>query len=641
MKKFYWLFFFTALLGNVKAQTLFTYGNTPVDKAEFLRAYNKNKTPVTDKESSLREYLDLYIRFKLKVKAARDLGLDTLPQLKNDMEAFRTQIQDGYMNNEPVLKQLVEEAFVRSQLDLHLIHFYAPFDSLKAADTAKAYAALNEAAALMNTNNNDYESTALTLTQKYVKVKGSDLGFITVFSLPYEYENLAYNLKPGEMSKVYRSSKGLHIFKLLEQRNSVGRWRVAQILLSIPPGDNGAAVKKRADSVYQLALNGADFSNLAKAYSEDKMTYMIGGEMPEFGTGRFDLSFEKEVFKLTKDDQLTAPFLTPYGYHIVKRLKQTPVPAAREDAYMMELRQKVMQDTRVQMARDAFLKEVARQVQVKKLATVKPADLYRFADSITAHPEFSIDKKVPIYDKVLFTVGKDNVKGADWLNYVKDYKLAAELYKGETNAALYDKFVNKATLDYYRKNLETFNPEFRYQMDEFREGNMLFEIMERNVWSGAGNDTAALLSYYNQNKGKYLWGASANVIVLNCSNKKVADEALAELKAGKPWRKIVEEKNGTVQADSGRYELSQIPLEKDQQAAPGFITKINVNNTDGSASFLQFINLYEANQQRSFDEARGLVINDYQVILENKWIEALKKKYPVSINNTVFDGLLK
>ena len=643
MKKLYLIFALFIAAGTTKAQTLFTYGNNAVDRAEFLRAYNKNKTTVTDRAQSLREYLDLYTKFKLKVKAARDLRLDTLPQLKNDVEAFKTQIQEGYMNNEPALKQLVEEAYNRSQHDLHVIHFYAPFDSLKGADTAKAYKALNEVSQLMGANGDDYDKVAATLTEKYTKVKGGDLGFVTVFTLPYEYENLVYGLHAGETSKIYRSSKGIHVFKLLEQRKSVGRWKVAQILLSIPPGDAGntVAVKKKADSVYQLATHGGDFNALAKAYSEDKMTYMIGGEMPEFGTGRFDISFEKEVFKLTQDDQITPPFLTPYGYHIVKRLKQTPVPATKDDVYMMDLRQKVMQDNRVQLAKDAFLKDVARLVPVKQLNTVKQAELFRFADSVATNPMFSIDKKVPVYDKPLFSVGKTTVKGAEWLNYIRDYKVSSELYKGETNAQLYEKFVNKSVLDYYRNNLEEFNPEFRYQMDEFRDGNMLFEIMERNVWSSAGNDTAALQSYYNQNKGKYMWGPSASILVFNCSNKKVAEEALAELKAGRDWHKIVEERNGAVQADSGRYELSQIPLENGQQPSPGLITNISVNSMDGSASFIKFLLLFDGNLQRSFEEARGLVINDYQVIIENKWIEQLKKKYPVKVNDAVFDALIK
>jgi peptidyl-prolyl cis-trans isomerase SurA len=178
-------------------------------------------------------------------------------------------------------------------------------------------------------------------------------------------------------------------------------------------------------------------------------------------------------------------------------------------------------------------------------------------------------------------------------------------------------------------------------MDEFRDGNVLFEIMERNVWSSAGNDSSALMKHYNDNKAKYKWAPSASIIVFNCSNKTVADEAYAAVKAGKGWKQLVEEKNSAVLADSGRYELSQIPIEEGVKPAAGLITKPTVNAIDGSASFIMFIKLYDGDLQRSFEEARGLVINDYQVIVEDQWVASLKKKYPVKVNEAVFASLLR
>ncbi|MBK7434863.1 MAG: peptidylprolyl isomerase [Chitinophagaceae bacterium] len=263
-----------------------------MDKAEFQRAYNKNKTPVTDKERSLRDYLDLYIRFKLKVKSAKDLKLDTLPQLRSDLESFRGQIEESYMNNEPAVNRLVDEAFDRSQKDLHLFHFFIPVDSaMKPGDTLKAYLAAQEIPSQLRSSNNNVAQVAGNLTAKYVLVKGNDLGFITVFSLPYAYENLAYGLRTGETSKPYRTSKGWHVFYLAGERKSAGRWRIAQILFSFPPGEpnaNTEALKRRADSVHDLIAHGEDFAKLAGYYSDDKMTYMTGGEMPEFGTGKYD-----------------------------------------------------------------------------------------------------------------------------------------------------------------------------------------------------------------------------------------------------------------------------------------------------------------------------------------------------------------
>jgi peptidyl-prolyl cis-trans isomerase SurA len=646
MKNCYLLVLLAFCSTTVFSQTIFTYGNAAVDKEEFLRAYNKNKTPVTDKEKSVREYLDLYVKFKLKVKAARDLQLDTLAQLKNDLEGFRTQIQDSYLSNETAINALIDEAFLRSQEDLHVIHFFISLDaSLKPGDSAKAYSALNDVPEMMRSNNNDFEKVTKLLSEKYTTTKSADLGFITVFSLPYEYENMVYALHPGETSKIYRSKKGLHIFTLLEKRKSTGKWKVAQILLAFPPGDQSESfkmIRQKADSIYTLLKRGADFSDLAMKISDDKMTFMAGGEMPEFSTGKFDLSFEKEVFKLSKDGEISQPFPSQFGFHIVKRIKLTPTPSDKsESLYLSELKQKVMQDSRANTAREIFLKDVIKQVGVKKTAIVKDADLFRYADTVAANLSKEVSKKIPVYDKVIYTIGKNNIRGADWLNYIHEYKNTPELYQGENNATLLDKFVSATALDYYKKRLEEYNTDFRYQMDEFRDGNILFEIMERNVWSKAANDTIGLANYYSQNKSKYKWAPSAAIIIFNCSNKTVADQAINALKNGKDWRKIMEEQNSGVQADSGRYELSQISMEKEVTPKAGLITDPVVNQVDGTANFIKFITLYDGGLQRSFDEARGLVINDYQSVIEDRWLNELKKKYPVKINEAVLQTLIR
>ena len=196
-------------------------------------------------------------------------------------------------------------------------------------------------------------------------------------------------------------------------------------------------------------------------------------------------------------------------------------------------------------------------------------------------------------------------------------------------------------MEYYKKHLEDYNPDFRYQMEEFKDGNVLFEIMERNVWGKAANDLQGLQKYYTENKTKYLWAASADIIVFNCANKTIAEEAKAALKNGKDWKKIAEDANNNIQIDSGRFELSQIPVIVDSKTAEGYVSQIVVNPADGNTSFIKLIHHYAANLQRSFDEARGLVINDYQNILEEKWINDLKNKFPVKINEAVFESLLK
>ena len=646
MKKLYLFFVLTLGAASSFSQTLFTYGNRSVDKEEFLRAYNKNNTPVPDKEKALREYLDLYIKFKLKVNAALDMKLDTLPQLQYDAQSFRTQIEDGYLSNEKALNNLIAEAFDRSQKDLHVLHFFAPIDpAAKPEDTLKAYKAFTGLSGALSSGRSDYDQ--LIAEAGTGNVRQSDIGFVTVFSLPYEYENIIYGLGKGQVSKPYRSRNGWHLFKVTEERKAIGRWKVAQILLALPPeqqASGNAALAKKADSLYQLLQKGFDFGLLARQFSDDKLTYGANGELPEFGSGRYQVSFENEVLKFGHDGEIGKPFLTEYGYHILKRISHNPVSSDKNDvSFQFELKQKIMQDARVNIAKDLFVKEVQKQISFKKQGAVSDKELFQSADSLIAnlYLETGKEKVYPVANKTIFTFGKTKVTGKEWLDFVKNYKGNAELYHNESNEALLDKFISGITLDYYKKHLEDYNPEFRYQMQEFKDGNVLFEIMERNVWGNAAADTAGLLKHYNANKNKYLWAASADIILFNCINKTASDAARDAVKAGKDWKKVMEESNNGVQADSGRFELSQIPVTIDANTPVGTITETVTNAQDGSAGFAKVIRQYNGGMQRSFDEARGLVINDYQNILEEKWINELKKKYPVKVNEAVFQSLLK
>ncbi len=647
MKKIYLLFTFACFTSVVFSQTLFTYGSSSVDKEEFLRAYNKNKTPVTDKEKALRDYLDLYIKFKLKVKAANDMHLDTLPQLQNDLQNFRAQVDETYMNDDKAVNDLLNEAFARSQKDIHVMHFLAePTANGGAADSINIIKAMTELQNKLNSSSSNYDALAQEIAKKYnVTIKTGDIGFITVFSVPYEYENIIYNLKPGQASSPFHSKKGVRVLKVIEERPSAGKWKIAQILLAFPPGDQSqfrTSLDKKADSIYNALQRGADFAAMASAVSDDKLTYMTGGEMPEFGAGKFEPSFETEIFKSNKEGFISRPFASVYGLHIIKVLKQTPTPTDKSDAnFMYELKQKLMQDNRITGAKEKFAKEILSQIGYKKNSAVKDAELFRYADSANAQPSGVPLKNYPISDKVIFSFSKSSVRGSDWLNFVHELKNNAEVYKGETNALLLEKFLTSSAQGYYKKHLEEYNADFRHQMDEFRDGNVLFEVMERNVWGNAASDSLGLLKQYNDNKASYLWGPSAGVIIFNCNNKPTAVDAIAALKKGKSWKQVIADGHESIQADSGRYEISQLPLPAGVKAIEGLITEPMANSPDGASGFIQIIKLYDGNQQRTFSEARGLVINDYQNVLEERWVNDLKKRYPVKVNDTVFQSILR
>ncbi len=640
MKKFFLLAGLSLITSVTFSQALFTYASQVVSKDEFLKAFNKNNTSVTNKNTALREYLDLYIKFKLKVKAARDMHLDTLSNINTDLKIFRTQIEDNYLNDEKEVNALTDEAYARSQKDVHITHLYVPLDK-QGADTAKISKGVQDAFNAL-IKNASFEDVVQQLKTKSITASWADAGFITVFSLPYEFENIVYQLKPGQVSKAYRSKNGYHFFKNMEEREAAGKIKIAQILIAMPANadyNQKNTALKVADSVYKSLRAGADFSATAKAISDDKNTYMNGGVLPEFSPGSYDPVFESKAFALKKNDQITVPFLTSYGYHILKRLGNTPVPQDKNNAeYISSLKQQVQQDSRITAAKEKFIKEILKKLGYKKNMSINQTALWRITDSFIVS-----NKRIAsgnLNEKTLFhTFNNNKVTVGDWLKFVKDYKNSSA-YKGESYDDLMRKFISDGALELYRKKLEHYDPDFKYQLQEFKDGNMLFEIMERNVWSKASTDSAGLLKFYNDNKTKYYWKESADVVLISCANEKVARLAADQLRSGKNWHQLTEDSSLQVQADSGRYELYQVPVKLNSKITPETVTEPLVNDADGTASFVKVIRVYAPHQSRTFEQARGLIINDYQNLLEDKWMQQLKKKYPVKVNEKVFKSLL-
>jgi len=640
MKKLFLVVVCSSFIFISHGQTLFTYGNHAVNADEFLTAFNKNKTTSTDSVQALRDYLDLYIKFKLKVQAAKDMHLDTLPSMKADLQNFRSQVQDNYLDDEKEVNRLVNEAFDRSQKDIHVVYYFV--NNNQTSDSINEFKAIeNFAKELRSDEDNEAASFAKANANTAIRIQKSDVGYITVFSLPYIFENIVYSLKPGESSLPVATKKGWYVFKNAGERKAVGKIAIAQILFAVPEGfgQQRSSTKKLADSVYNALKNGSDFATLAKQFSDDKNTYLNGGIMPEFGTAKYDSVFENHAFSLRNDGEISEPFETKFGYHIIKRISATPVPATKTDeGFMNDLKQEVIKDSRIEVAKEKFLKEILPVIGFKK-NNVNEESLWQLSDSSLLRNKNVTAGNVN-ENTALFTFNDHKtVTVADWIRYLK-HSNAVVTNDHSSYKQLFPQFIKASAFSNYASRLQNYNVAFKNQMEEFKEGNMLFEIMQQKVWNKAAEDTSGLINYYKAHKKKYSWINSADAIIFSCSNKTVADNAIAQLRRRKTWREIVADDPTQIQADSGRYELGAIPVIDRTIFRNGLITAPVINKNDGTAVFAQIIKVYSDHEQKNFMDARGMVINDYQNYLEEKWIAELKKKYPVKINEKVFDSLL-
>jgi peptidyl-prolyl cis-trans isomerase SurA len=353
---------------------------------------------------------------------------------------------------------------------------------------------------------------------------------------------------------------------------------VAHILVAFPPDsttEKNKLLAARSDSIYNALEAGANFAQLAEKLSDDHLSHMTGGEIPDFGVGTYDTAFENAAFSLKHDSDISKPVRTAFGYHIIKRIQRIPILEEPENKdWRAMVRERVTLSDRMQVAQATLVQNIRKKIE--KDAT--PADLAN----------------------------------------------------------------DSTVLSYYREHLENYEPEFASQMKEFSEGNLLFNIMQQKVWDAASSDLVGLKQYYDNHKDKYQWENSADALIITALNEQFTDKAREDIKEHFDlWRQWTDASNGMIQADSGRFELSQIPVVERTNFTVGLITAPVINSQDSSRTFAYIIRLYPAKEPKKFEDARGAVINDYQVYLEEQWIAALKKKYPVKINKRVFNSLSK
>ena len=567
----------TAFLTS-KAQIVFTYGNKNVTKQEFLNSFKKNNLDTTDRRIALENYLNLFIRFKLKVQAAYDLKLDTLKSLKTELEAYQNQIQPNYMMDQEVLNKQIVEAHKRMQQDVEVQHIFIAYrkDTVSNSDVAISKNEKN-IAEIKSTEistkikqGEDFESLAINYSDDVeVNRNRGYLGFITAFTLPYPFENEIYALKDGETSKAINSDYGIHFFKRMSSRDALGKMLAAQILISAPENATNEEMRSRkllSDEIHSLLSKGANFDSLALIYSDDISAANNGGVMQEIEIGKFNQIFEINVFRLKKDNEISIVFRTDYGFHIVKRLSAIPVE------------------------KDSKLAETS------------------------------------IKDKILLDNRKD---------------IAVNAFKQKATAIAQSKGINTKEKRFIENHLAALNPLYAEQIKEFKEGNLLFEIMDKKIWSKSTNDIAGLKQFYQSNKNKYFWKESVQALIITLPEKETAEKVRNEYLKDSSVENIKKYYSEIALIDTGRFEASELIGVGSSNAQAGFVSAIAKNESDESSTFIIVLKKYNDPSLKSFEQSKSFLINDYQQQLENNWIDSLKKRYPIVMNQQTIKAILE
>jgi len=636
------------LYAQLKDSTLFTFGQDKVMLDEFRYVYEKNNPNAGDlySKKSLDEYLNLYVNFKLKVKAAESQGLDTSQAFKTELEGYRRQLAQSYLSDHDVSDKLVKEAYERISRELKTSHILINLmPDATPEDTLKAWNKIMAIRDELNKGLNFDEAAIKYSDDPSAKDNHGSLGYITAFSTIYAFENAAYAAAIGKISMPVRTKFGYHLIKVDKDRKARGMIKASHILLRQPKfGDSlrQNEVKNRIFDLYKQLQNGASFEELVAKYSEDKNTTARGGDLDWFGTGKMILEFEDAAFSLKSVGAISEPVLTKYGWHIIKLTDKKPIGTYAE--IKNELKRKVEKDTRSEVAKKVFIQSLKNEYQFEPVSGAAEAFLLALPDSVNQGKwnasAFNNDRRP------LFKIGDKTIDFAEFAQFteqnVKKYRTAK---KSKMIQELYDIFVESELLKVEEKNLEKKHPEFAKLMKEYHDGMLLFEITNQQVWEKAIKDTLGLQKFYADNHQKYQWAERVDARIIHCSSSANAERVKKEAGKKSNRNKDLKElfnKEGlplvVTKVEEGQYEKGSNDYIDSINWAVG--TSRTLANPDGTAVYVEIKEILKGGPKK-LEEARGYIISDYQARLEQNWIAQLRYQYPVTINKINLDRIIK
>ena len=636
---FLFLISFNIYFGQEKA--ILSIDNEQVLKSEFEQIYWKNKKEKIATKEDLDEYIKLFVNFKLKVKAAEELGLDTTKKFKDELIGYRVQLEKPYLIDTSINEELINEAYYRTINEVSASHIMIKLGPNPSAnDTMAAYKKIESIRNKINSGVASFEELAEEVSEDpSAKFNKGNLGFFNAFKMLYSFECAAYETPIGKVSKPVRTRYGYHLVKPNLIRKAKGKMRTSHIMITTSPRvkDNEASETKINSIFNELKLNNKTFEELAVEYSEDRKSAKKGGEIGWISSaGNFYPEFEKTVFSLKKDGEYSQPFKTPNGWHIVKRLEFEPIRDLSDLKY--ELKNKIQKDSRAQKTKSSFINQLKVEYNLKEnfnqkslLSIIRKKNINN--DNIS---EFQEIKELNSY---IISFSEINFSNWDFLNYLSGTKM---LDKCKNDVKLlndmYQRFIDNKLIEYEKTQLERKHPDFKALMKEYRDGILLFEISDQNIWTKAIKDTSGLKEFFNDNRNKWEYPNRVNATVFSSSSKKIIKKAYSLKKKGiisndsiitilnKENPLNISFENKLIE-DFKVYNSSYEDLEK------GINNPTLINNK----WFFIYAKEKLDQRQKELKEAEGIIVSAYQNYLEESWIKSLKKKYAIKIDyNTLY-----
>jgi peptidyl-prolyl cis-trans isomerase SurA len=617
-----------------KPVVLFSIADKPIYTDEFIRLYKKNHLKPTDfTEEKIHQYLDLFVNFKLKVAEAIARGLDTTKEFRKELNTYRHELKKPYLVQKDDLTKYTQEAYQRLKEEVKASHILIMIKPDAApADTLAAY---NKVLSLKQriVKGEDFEKLAREFSEDpSAKSNGGNLGYFTTLQMVYPFEDAAFRLKPGEISDPVRTRFGYHLIKVTDRAPAKGEVEVSHILLRTGNGQD-AKIKNKIFDIYDQLQGGRSWDELCKEYSDDPATKDTGGKLRPFGVGAFAAvpEFEKAAFALKQPGEISDPFQSAVGWHILKLERKIPLPAYAD--VEASLKRRVSRDERMQIADRKQLEQRKKDWSFSEDPQTRQAVFGTF-DSTLLSAKWKFNGDPALKAKQLFTLRARPSTAGDFISFAESSQTIVNSSVAARTKELYDSFVSERISELEEQDLYARNAEYRSLLNEYREGILLFTVMEKEVWNRDAEDSAGVRKFYEETKQNYKAGDRVHARVFS-ADKRLYDQIVQRLSAHDSLRKdemkrlkLVHgwhnfERGENKIVDKGGWSVGLHPVE-----------------TDGAFNLVEIDNLV-APGIKNFQDARTQVASAYQDQLEKKWIAALKVKFPVKINTKGTKSVMK
>lgn len=620
-----------------------TINDKPVTKSEFLQIYTKNNPNPSFDKDSLDRYMELFQVFKLKVAEAEALGYDTLPRLQKELEGYKKQLALPYLIDSVQNQAMVQEAYNRTANEVRCSHILIKLDpNASPKDTLAAYNRLLGLKARIE-KGEDFAAVAkskLGSEDPSVVNNGGDLGYFTAFQMVYPFEEKAYTTPVGSISEPFRTRFGYHILKVTDKRPARGTIKVAHLMISTgreASVETKQNAEKKINELYDSLAAGASWEKMVSAYSDDANSIKKGGELPAFGSGtsqRMVLEFEDAAFALKKVGEISKPVKTQYGYHIIKLIEWTPVKSY--ELMRRELQAKVNKDERSKITQDSFVQKLKDQYSYSFKGAKGLTWFEQQIDSTFFMGKWKASSLKS--NKTLFVLGGQKFKQQDFAKYVeKNFRTVRKDEPSVVVKQLYAQWEKNQILAYEEALLPAKYPAYKALLQEYHDGIILYEIMQDQVWNKAVKDTAGLRAYFMENRNKYAWSERLDATVYECKDEHIAVQVYGMLvtsdtvSSKEVLELINKDSELNLKVRMNKFEVNQTPYLQNRNFTKG----LNPVYSNEGKWYVVKVSEVLAPGPKAYNEAKGLATSDYQAYLEKKWLEALRLKHKIVINEDV------